>query len=151
MRIDELDVSERIAGALQSVGFEVLHPPQAEAIPIALTGRNLVAAIPTASGKSLIGYVPALKTVEQGRKVLYIVPLKALASEKKDDFDRFSDLGVRAHLSTGDLDSEDRGLENANVVVATSEKADSMIRHGSRWMDDVGLVIADDPHDPRPG
>ena len=146
MRIDELDVSERIAGALQSVGFEVLHPPQAEAIPIALTGRNLVAAIPTASGKSLIGYVPALKTVEQGRKVLYIVPLKALASEKKDDFDRFSDLGVRAHLSTGDLDSEDRGLENANVVVATSEKADSMIRHGSRWMDDVGLVIADEIH-----
>ncbi len=147
MRVDELDISDRVAQALMDVGFVNLHPPQAEAIPIALSGRNLVAAIPTASGKSLIGYVPALKTiVEQGRRVLYIVPLKALASEKRDDFDRFRSLGIRTHLSTGDLDSEDRGLEDADIVVATSEKADSMIRHGSRWIDSVGLVIADEIH-----
>lgn len=147
MRVDELDISDRVAKALNDVGFVVLHPPQAEAIPVALSGRNLVAAIPTASGKSLIGYIPALQTiVERHRKVLYIVPLKALASEKKDDFDRFSDLRIRTHLSTGDLDSEDRGLEDADIVVATSEKADSMIRHGSRWIRDVGLVIADEIH-----
>lgn len=145
--MDELDISDRVAKALNDVGFVVLHPPQAEAIPVALSGRNLVAAIPTASGKSLIGYIPALQTiVERHRKVLYIVPLKALASEKKDDFDRFSDLRIRTHLSTGDLDSEDRGLEDADIVVATSEKADSMIRHGSRWIRDVGLVIADEIH-----
>lgn len=147
MRVDELDISDRVAKALNDVGFVVLHPPQAEAIPVALSGRNLVAAIPTASGKSLIGYIPALQTiVERHRKVLYIVPLKALASEKKDDFDRFQDLRIRTHLSTGDLDSEDRGLEDADIVVATSEKADSMIRHGSRWIRDVGLVIADEIH-----
>lgn len=147
MRVDELDISDRVAKALNDVGFVVLHPPQAEAIPVALSGGNLVAAIPTASGKSLIGYIPALQTiVERHRKVLYIVPLKALASEKKDDFDRFSGLHIRTHLSTGDLDSEDRGLEDADIVVATSEKADSMIRHGSRWIQDVGLVIADEIH-----
>lgn len=146
-RIEELDISAEIADALLSKGFAILHPPQAETIPLALSGRNIVAAIPTASGKSLIGYIPALKTVvERRKKVLYIVPLKALASEKKDDFDAFSHLGIRTHLSTGDLDSEDRGLENADIVVATSEKADSMIRHGSRWIDDVGLVIADEVH-----
>ena len=63
MRIDELDVPDRVADALQRAGFRELHPPQAEAIPITLEGRNLVAAIPTASGKSLIGYVAALKTL----------------------------------------------------------------------------------------
>ena len=147
MRVDELDVSDEIAEALDRAGYAVLHPPQAEAIPLALSGRNIVAAIPTASGKSLIGYVPALKTVlTDHRKVLYIVPLKALASEKKDDFDGFSYLGIRTHLSTGDLDSEDRGIEDADIIVATSEKADSMIRHGSRWMDRVGLIIADEIH-----
>ena len=147
MRIDELDVSGRVSEALKSEGFLELHPPQAQAIPLALEGRNLVVAIPTASGKSLIGYVPALKTVtEHNGKVLYIVPLKALASEKKDDFDRFSSLGVRTHLSSGDLDAEDRGLADANVVIATSEKADSMIRHGSEWMNGLRLVIADEIH-----
>ncbi len=147
MRVDELDVSDEIAEALDAAGYVVLHPPQAEAVPLALEGRNLVAAIPTASGKSLIGYIPALKTVLMDhRKVLYIVPLKALASEKKDDFDGFASLGIRTHLSTGDLDSEDRGIENADIIVATSEKADSMIRHGSRWIDGVGLIIADEIH-----
>ena len=147
MRVNELDIPESIVRALNAEGFVELHPPQAEAIPLALEGKNLVAAIPTASGKSLIGYVPALKTiVTNRRKVLYIVPLKALASEKKDDLDRFADLGVKVHLSSGDLDAEDRGLADANVVVATSEKADSMIRHGSDWIRDIGLVIADEIH-----
>ena len=147
MRVDELPISDRVAEALMEQGFVELHPPQAEAIPIALQGHNLVAAIPTASGKSLIGYIPALEMmVQHGKKVLYIVPLKALASEKKEDFDRFSMLGIRAHMSTGDLDSDDRNLSDADVIVATSEKADSMIRHGSTWMDKVGLVIADEVH-----
>ena len=147
MRVDELDMPDSVADALTSAGFVELHPPQADAIPIALEGRNLVAAIPTASGKSLIGYAAALKTLalKQG-SVLYIVPLKALASEKRDDFLQFSHLGIRVHMSTGDLDSDDRGLEGADIVVATSEKADSMIRHGSRWMDSVKLVIADEIH-----
>lgn len=147
MRVDELEISDRVAETLMDKGFVNLHPPQAEAIPIALRGDNLVVAIPTASGKSLIGYIPALELmVSKGKKVLYIVPLKALASEKKDDFDRFKELGIRTHMSTGDLDSDDRNLADADVLVATSEKADSMIRHGSEWMKDVGLVIADEIH-----
>ena len=147
MRVDELAISDRVAEALMAAGFVNLHPPQAEAIPIALEGHNLVAAIPTASGKSLIGYIPALQMiVEKGKKVLYIVPLKALASEKKDDFDRYSSLGIKSHMSTGDLDSDDKYISDADVIVATSEKADSMIRHGSNWMDQVGLVIADEIH-----
>lgn len=147
MRVDELPISDRVAEALMETGYVNLHPPQAEAIPLALQGHNLVAAIPTASGKSLIGYIPALQMmVEKGKKVLYIVPLKALASEKKEDFDKYASLGIRTHMSTGDLDSDDRNLGDADVVVATSEKADSMIRHGSEWMDKVGLVIADEIH-----
>ncbi len=147
MRVDELDVSDSVAEALMEAGYVNLHPPQAEAIPVALQGHNLVVAIPTASGKSLIGYVPALDMmVRKGKKVLYIVPLKALASEKKDDFEKFSKLGIKAHLSTGDLDSDDKNLQDADIIVATSEKADSMIRHGSTWMEQVGLVIADEVH-----
>ncbi|MBR2255577.1 MAG: DEAD/DEAH box helicase, partial [Candidatus Methanomethylophilaceae archaeon] len=66
--------------------------------------------------------------------------------EKKDDFDRFADLGVRTHLCVGDYDSEDNGIDSANVVIATSEKADSILRHGNRWFDGLGMVIADEIH-----
>ncbi len=148
MRVDELDIPDAVADALMSAGFRELHPPQAEAIPKALEGRNLVAAIPTASGKSLIGMIPALRMLcQHAGRVLYIVPLKALAAEKRDDFDVFSGrLGFKVHMSTGDLDGEDRGLGDADVVVATSEKADSLLRHGSPWMSGVRLVIADEIH-----
>lgn len=147
MMVDELDVSEDIRTALKEQGFVELHPPQAEALPKALSGKNLVVAVPTASGKSLIGYVTALKKIlEEGKKVLYIVPLKALAAEKKDDFDRFSYLGFKTAMSTGDLDSEDRWLNDADVIIATSEKADSLIRHGSNIIENIGLVIADEIH-----
>ena len=148
MRVDELDIPDAVADALMSAGFRELHPPQAEAIPKALEGRNLVAAIPTASGKSLIGMIPALRMLcQHAGRVLYIVPLKALAAEKRDDFDVFyGRLGFKVHMSTGDLDGEDRGLGDADVVVATSEKADSLLRHGSPWMSGVRLVIADEIH-----
>lgn len=147
MLTDELDLSEDIRQSLKEQGFVELHPPQAEAIPKALEGRSLVVAVPTASGKSLIGYCAALKKiVEERRRVLYIVPLKALATEKKEDFDRFAHLGFKVGISIGDLDSDDRSLNDSDVIVSTSEKADSLMRHGSRWMESVGLVIADEIH-----
>lgn len=147
MRTDELDLPKEAIDALMEQGFIELHPPQAEAIPKVLEGKSLVASIPTASGKSLIGYCAALKKILVERaRVLYIVPLKALAAEKRDDFDRFSKLGISVGISIGDLDSDDRKLADADVIVATSEKADSLMRHGSKWIESVGLVIADEIH-----
>ncbi|MCL2607267.1 MAG: DEAD/DEAH box helicase [Methanomassiliicoccaceae archaeon] len=147
MNINELELPDSVIDALEAQGYITLHPPQADAVPRALSGKNVVVAVPTASGKSLIGYIAALKTViVDRRKVLYIVPLKALASEKRDDLDGFSHLGIKIMMSTGDLDSEDRWMNDADIIVATSEKADSLLRHGNRWMDDVGLVIADEIH-----
>jgi len=146
MKIAELDIDKRIQDILLREGFVELYPPQAEALPIAMSGMNLIAAMPTASGKSLIGFIPAVNTVLKGGKVLYIVPLKALASEKKDDLEKFSDLGINVIMSTGDLDSDDGKLSDADIIVATSEKADSMMRHGSKWIDNVKLVISDEIH-----
>lgn len=147
MRFDELDIPDNVADALRGGGFVEMHPPQAKALPLALEGKSLVVSVPTASGKSIIGYIPALKKVlEEKKRVLYIVPLKALASEKKEDLEEFAHLGFSVAMSTGDLDSDGSGIENADIIVATSEKADSMIRHGSRWIDSVGLVIADEIH-----
>lgn len=147
MQISELDIDPKVQEVLEENGFRELHPPQAEALPIALSGKNLIAAIPTASGKSLIGFIPAINTVlRKGGKVLYIVPLKALASEKKDDLEKFSSLGINVMMSSGDLDSDDGKLSDADIIVATSEKADSMMRHGSKWIESVRLVIADEIH-----
>ncbi len=128
-------------------GIETLYPPQEAALPPALAGKNLVLAVPTASGKSLIGYLAATKHVlERGGKVLYIVPLRALAAEKYDDLCKFEPLGMRVGISVGDFDTPDTRLSKYDVIVATSEKADSLLRHQVEWFDQLSLVVADEVH-----
>lgn len=146
MRVDELGLDERIVRKLREDGIEELYPPQAEAALPALGGRNLVLAIPTASGKSLVAYMAMLKAVLRGGKALYIVPLKALASEKFEDLSKFEDLGIRVGVSTGDYDEVDPMLHKYDIVIATSEKADSLLRHRAKWLDQLSVVVADEVH-----
>ena len=89
MRIRDLKIDRRIIDIIESKGIEVLYPPQVEALKHVLEGKSTVIAIPTASGKSLIAYLGVLKKVLDGKKALYIVPLRALASEKYDELKEF--------------------------------------------------------------
>ncbi|MEM4704462.1 MAG: helicase-related protein, partial [Candidatus Bathyarchaeia archaeon] len=49
-------------------------------------------------------------------------------------------------ISTGDFDSADPWLERYDVIVTTNEKADSLLRHRAKWMDEISLVVADEVH-----
>lgn len=133
---------------IAKTGIEELYPPQAAAVDAGITeGTSLVASVPTASGKTMIGILGLLSTVERGGRGLYIVPLRALASEKHARLEAFEDaLDISVALSTGDLDREERWLADADIVVATSEKVDSLIRNDAAWVDDLDCVVADEVH-----
>jgi len=132
---------------LEEDGITTLYPPQERAVPLALQGKSIVLAVPTASGKSLVAYLAAVKrALHEGGKVLYIVPLRALASEKLEDLRRFERLGVRVGMSIGDYDEADRAIDQLDILVATSEKADALMRHRPEWVRSLGLVIADEVH-----
>src|SRR3989442_1337321 len=134
MRVADLGLDPRIVEILKKQGIEELYPPQADAIGPALLGENLVLAIPTASGKSLVAYLAILASVLRGGKALYIVPLRALAAEKYEDLKEFESIGVKVGISVGDYDSADPTLEKFDVIVATSERADSLLRHRTQWL-----------------
>jgi helicase len=144
--IDELDLPAEVKQILKAQGLEELYPPQAEAIGPALSGKNMVLALPTASGKSLVAYLAVLKNVLAGGRALYIVPLRALAAEKLEDLKAFEKLGIRIGVSTGDYDSPGEFLERYDVVVATSEKADSLLRHRAGWLEELSVIVADEVH-----
>ncbi len=146
MRLSELDIDPRVRRIIEDQGITELYPPQEKAIGPALAGENLVLAIPTASGKSLIAYLALLKAVLNGGKALYIVPLRALATEKYDDLKRFEELGIRVALSMGDYDSDEPTLVSYDVIIATSEKADSLLRHRTHWLKQLSVVVADEVH-----
>lgn len=128
-------------------GFKELYPPQAEALERGLLdGRSMLLAMPTASGKTLLAELAMLKAALQGLRSLYIVPLRALATEKYDSFKRFRDLGVTIGISTGDFDKRDERLGKNQIIIATSEKADSLMRNGASWVQDLAVLVVDEIH-----
>jgi helicase len=154
LRIEELPIPDSVKQVLLTSGLAELYPPQEEAVLAgALDGKNLVLASPTASGKTLVAELCALKHVLDGDgKVLYLSPLRALASEKWDEFKKYKTLkkrngrGVRVGISTGDYDSSDPWMGKYDIIVTTNEKADSLLRHRAKWVSNVSLVIADEVH-----
>ena len=57
-RLEDLGLDDRVVSMLrEDWSIEELFPPQAEALPHALSGRNVMLMIPTASGKSLVAYL----------------------------------------------------------------------------------------------
>ena len=147
MKIESLDLPDEVKQFYLDSGILELYPPQAEAVEKGLLeGRNLLAAIPTASGKTLLAELAMLKSILSGGKALYIVPLRALASEKFRRFQEFSKLGIRVGISTGDYDLRDEGLGVNDIIVATSEKTDSLLRNETVWMQEISVVVADKVH-----
>ena len=154
MKIEELAVPEPARQIIIKSGITELYPPQEEAIRAgALDGKNLVLASPTASGKTLIAEFCASKHIlEKDGKVLYLTPLRALASEKYEEFKKYSVLRkadgrkIRVGISTGDYDRNDNWLERYDIIVSTNEKADSLLRHRTKWMNEISLIVADEVH-----
>ncbi len=140
------NMHKRVQEAFDLWGIDELYPPQKEAMGPIAEKENLVVAVPTAAGKSLIAYVAILNQVMRGGKALYVVPLRALASEKFEELRELRSLGVKVALSYGDYDEDDKRLERYDVVVATSEKADSLLRHRSKWLRRLRVIVADEVH-----
>jgi len=154
LQVEDLPIPESAKDVILKSGIRELYPPQVDAVNAgALDGKNLVLASPTASGKTLIAEFCALKHVlERDGKVLYLTPLRALASEKYEEFKKYTVLRkgngkrISVGISTGDYDSSDPWMERHDIIVTTNEKCDSLLRHRARWMDEISLVVADEIH-----
>ncbi len=154
LKVAELPIHDSVKEILQGHGILELFPPQEDCLKAGvLDGNNIVLASPTASGKTLIAELCALKHVlDNNGKVIYLSPLRALASEKFEEFKKYTSLRkvdgrkISVGISTGDFDSADNWLERYDIIVTTNEKADSLLRHRAKWMDNISAVIADEVH-----
>ena len=131
-------------------GIKQLHPPQFEAMEPLFDESNILLAIPTASGKSLVAYIGILNqllNLNPGSRAVYIVPLKALASEKFDDLKQIGEhLGLKIGLGIGDATAEAKNIDDSDILICTSEKLDSLMRTRSELMSNVSIVVADEFH-----
>ena len=128
--------------------FTELRPAQEKSIKAGLLeGKNLLVCTPTASGKTIVAEMAFSKAIlEKEAKAIYIVPLKALATEKYRDFKEKYGKLFRIALSIGDLDSAEPRLAEYDLIICTAEKLDSLIRHYVPWLTKVKCVIVDEVH-----
>ncbi|MDD1690826.1 MAG: ATP-dependent DNA helicase [Methanoregula sp.] len=144
MHISGLSIPENLKQHYLAAGVLELYPPQAQCVEKGMfDDKNLLVAIPTASGKTLVAEMAMHHHIARKGKCLYIVPLKALASEK---YDEFSNKGVRVGIATGDFDRRDDQLGRNDIIVATSEKVDSLLRNNARWISEISLLVVDEVH-----
>src|SRR3989344_4827444 len=105
-------IPEKFYNILEQEKIQELRPAQEKAIHAGLlNNQNLLICTPTASGKTLVAELAGVSNILLGRgKTVYIVPLKALASEKHKEFQRKYGQLIKIAISIGDIDKADTYL-----------------------------------------
>ncbi len=146
-----MNVADAVPEFADAFEFEEFNRMQREALPAVLeTDDNVVAAAPTASGKTALAELAICRTLSQGGTALFLAPLRALTTEKESEWERFEELGYSVAVVTGERDLDPRRAERADILVMTPEKADSATRkHDSArysFVTDVDCVVIDEVH-----
>ncbi|MER5933096.1 DEAD/DEAH box helicase [Streptomyces sp. NPDC002054] len=118
-----------------------LDPFQIDACKALETGKGVLVAAPTGSGKTIVGEFAVHLALTQGRKCFYTTPIKALSNQKYADLvKRYG--AEKVGLLTGDnsVNSE------APVVVMTTEVLRNMLYAGSQSLLNLGYVVMDEVH-----
>lgn len=145
MEIKRLDLPDFFLA--RYANFSQLTPIQEKAVNSGLLEKkSLLVCAPTASGKTLIATMAIANTISEG-KALYIVPLKALANEKYKEYQKLLEkTRYKVIITVGDVDSESGYLAKYNLLILTSEKLDSLLRHKISWLAEVRTIIIDEIH-----
>ena len=153
MKIEELDLEPKVIDFLKSEGYEELFEPQERSVKAGLFDdkKNFLITIPTASGKTLIAMLAIISHLSKHKtKVVYLTPLRALTSEKFEEFKKLEKLSlgrkIKVAISTGDSKEKKEKLEDADVIFLTNESMDANMAFQKDWIYDIGLVVSDEIH-----
>lgn len=128
-----------------------LWPSQLEAVRRAVDpSDDLVVALPTSAGKTRIAELCILRALASNRRVVYLMPLRALSAQVQRDLtETFAPLGFTvsslygsAGVESGDAET----LREGRIVVSTPEKLDFALRNDNSIINDVGLIVLDEGH-----
>jgi DEAD/DEAH box helicase domain-containing protein len=150
---------EQIRRIITAQGIRDLYRHQAEAIDLIRSGRHVVVATPTASGKTLIYNLPVMEKILKNpdSKALYIFPLKALAQDQLRTFEAMiqysKEIAPTIAIYDGDTSAWHRKRireSPPNVLLTNPEMIHlSLLPHHQKWSDFFGkleMVVVDEVH-----
>ncbi|WP_435146546.1 DEAD/DEAH box helicase [Halobaculum sp. P14] len=149
VRTDELDLHPALQDRTED-RFDELLPVQSLSVRNGLfDGDDQLVVSATATGKTLVGELAGVNNALNGDgKLLFLVPLVALANQKHEDFEeRYGDvLDVTIRVGASRINDDGNRFDpDADVIVGTYEGIDHALRTG-KDMGDVGTVVIDEVH-----
>lgn len=97
---------------------------------------NYIISIPTASGKTVLGILPALKTILNGGKAVYAAPLLSIQNEKVKEFKSFEEHGIKVG----------KHPSNSDLSIMVFESFDALTRFSWNVLREVDTLIIDEFH-----
>lgn len=133
--------------------FEYFNPIQTQIFhTLYNSDNNVLLGAPTGSGKTISAELAIWKAFRENSHciVVYIAPLKALVTERADEWIRRlrGSIGINIVKMTGEVTPDVPSLNSADIIVTTPEKWDGVTRFWRRkaYIKRISLVIIDEMH-----
>jgi superfamily II DNA/RNA helicase len=154
MDFTELGLSPAVLRAVQDVGYKEPTPIQREAIPVVLTGRDVLGCAQTGTGKTASFTLPMIDILSQGRsrarmpRSLILEPTRELATQVSDNFEkygRYTKLSMALLIGGESMDEQMRVLNRGvDVLIATPGRLLDLHDRGKILLNDVKILVIDE-------
>lgn len=151
LRFNELNLSPEILRGIKEMGFEEASPIQSKAIPIAMTGTDLIGQAQTGTGKTAAFGIPVLEKVKKEIKhpqTLILCPTRELAVQAAEEIRRLAKYmhGVKVLPIYGgqDITKQIRSLKGTQIIIGTPGRVMDHLRRKTIRCDHVDTIVLDE-------
>ena len=154
MSFSDLGLSPKVESAVTAAGFETPTPIQAKAIPVAVTGRDVLGIAQTGTGKTASFVLPMLTRLERGRararmpRTLILEPTRELAAQVAEAFELLGKnhrLTVALLIGGVSYVEQDKKLDRgADVVIATPGRLLDHFERGKLLLNGIEILVVDE-------
>ena len=154
MTFRDTGLSEKVLAAVEAAGYTTPTPIQAQAIPHALQGRDVLGIAQTGTGKTAAFVLPMLSRLEQGRararmpRTLILEPTRELAAQVEESFLKY---GANTRLNVALLiggvsfsDQEAKIMRGADVLIATPGRMLDFFERGKLLLQGIEILVIDE-------
>ena len=154
MTFKETGLSEKVLAAVEAAGYTTPTPIQAQAIPHALAGRDVLGIAQTGTGKTAAFTLPMLSRLEQGRararmpRTLILEPTRELAAQVEESFIKY---GINHRLNVALLiggvsfgDQEPKIMRGVDVLIATPGRLLDFFERGKLLLTGIEVLVIDE-------
>jgi ATP-dependent RNA helicase RhlE len=145
-----LGLGDRIAYGVQQMGYETPTPIQAQAIPVVLSGRDVIGSAQTGTGKTAAFALPILQRLGQhgAMRVLILEPTRELAVQVEEafkNFAKYTDLRVTVVYGGVGYGKQREDLAHGmDILAATPGRLLDFMEQGEIRLDNIDILVLDE-------